>query len=355
VVQTHVGLVPGVAMALLYVSAVAAVRHRRRETPIAPDERRSIGRSLLVSVAVAVVVWLPPVVQELTSRDGNLSALAHFFTRPGSPHTYSEGLTNTVLQATLMVRGVFEPVSLRVDAHQGLALAVVVSAIAFGGAVLAARRARATDALLLLGLVAAELVVGVYGVTRVVGPIQFYLVQWISAVGFVLWLAIGNAILEFASTHWSARSWSRMLTRGAMVAVLALLCVSAVKAFPGDAGLINEDLDVPNNRALFGYVPTTQLLAATHDDQTVVLRNDEPTGWEVLAADALLLEQHGRRVQIVASQETRLLFDDALLVDAPPAGARVLAFRDRRHPRLRGGESLLADQGEWSIVAVGSR
>ena len=44
--------------------------------------------------------------------EGNLSALARFFMRPGSPHTLSEGLTNTGLQATLMVQSVYEPLSL---------------------------------------------------------------------------------------------------------------------------------------------------------------------------------------------------------------------------------------------------
>jgi hypothetical protein len=102
---------------------------------------------------------------------------------------------------------------------------------------------------------------------------------------------------------------------------------------------------------LFGYVPTAQLLAATRKGQTVVLRNDSVTAWEVLAADALLLEQHGRRVQIIESPVTRLLFDDALLVHTA-SGSQILAFRDRPRPHLTGGETLVADQGKWSIVNI---
>jgi len=349
-VQTHVGLVPGVVMALAFAVVVGVWRERRREVPLGPDERRTIRRSVAVSVAITVVVWLPPVIQQLTSQDGNLTALARFFTRPGSPHTFAEGITNTALQATLMVRGVFEPISLRADAHQGLVLAVVLSAAAFAVAVAQARRARATDALVLLILVAVELPVGVYAVTHIAGPIQFYLVQWISAVGFVLWLAVGKATIEFARTRGSDASRWRTLTRGAAVVVLAALCVSTIRAFPGDAGRINEDLDVPNNRALFGYVPTAPLLAVTREDRTVVLRLDSVTAWEVMAADALLLEQHGRRVQVVETPVTRLLFDDALLVRRAPSGSQVLAFRDRPRPQLTAGATLVADQGEWSIV-----
>jgi hypothetical protein len=351
-VQTHVGLVPGVAMAIGFAVFVSVWRQRRREAPLRADERRSIRRSAAASIAITIVVWLPPLIEQLTSREGNLTSLARFFTRPGSPHTFSEGITNTALQATLMLRSVFEPVSLRADAHQGLVLAVVLSVFAFAVAVTAARRARAADVLVLLILVAVELAVGIYAVTRVVGPIQFYLVQWISAVGFVVWLALGQAILEFARTRVSDAPSYRMLTRGAVVVLLAALCVSTIRALPGDAGRMNEDLDVPNNRALFGYVPTAPLLETTRKDRTVVLRLDSVTAWEVMAADALLLVQHGRKVQVIETPVTRLLFDDALLVRGASSGSQILAFRDRPRPHLSAGATLVADQGEWSIVNV---
>jgi hypothetical protein len=135
------------------------------------------------------------------------------------------------------------------------------------------------------------------------------------------------------------------------VVVLALLAVGTVRAFPGNAGLVNEDLDVPNNRALFGYVPTRQLLAATRPGETVVLRSDSPTAWEVLAADGLLLEQHGRTVRIVKRSETRLLFDDVMLVPRSPGG-NVLAFRNRSQPPEGNGAVHIADQGRWSIVRI---
>ena len=76
------------------------------------------------------------------------------------------------------------------------------------------------------------------------------------------------------------------------------------------------------------------------------------TAWEVLAADALLLEQHGRRVQIIESPVTRLLFDDALLVRTAVGIAR--SWRSAIDPvrTSRVGETLVADQGKWSIVNI---
>ncbi len=140
-----------------------------------------------------------------------------------------------------------------------------------------------------------------------------------------------------------------------MLVAMALLGVAAVRAIPGNAGVINEDLDVPNNRALFGSVPAGKLLAATEPGDTVVLRNDEATAWEVLAADALMLEQHGRHVRIAVTHETRLLFDDAVLVRSAPSGAVVLSFRDRSRPHVGADEALLARQGNWTIVNTSRR
>jgi hypothetical protein len=303
---------------------------------------------------IAFLVWLPPVIEQLTSREGNLALLYRFFTRPGSAHPLSAGLSNATLQATLMLRSVFQPVSLLADAHQGVVVAVVLTVVGLAAAVVAARKAGAADVLVLLGFVALELAVGVYAVTRIAGPIQFYLVQWISAVGFVLWLAVGNAWLELARTRLRLLPWGRTAARAGAVVLVVAVGLGAIRALPGDAGRLNENRDAPNHRDLFGDVPVDQLLGATRSGQTVVLRLDSVTAWEVMAADALLLKQHGRRVQVVASPVTRLLIDDSLLVERS-SGDRILAFRDRPHPHFQVGENLVADQGEWSIVGVTGR
>jgi hypothetical protein len=82
----------------------------------------------------------------------------------------------------------------------------------------------------------------------------------------------------------------------------------------------------------------------------VVLRLRSDSAWEVLATDALMLEQHGRRVRIVANSVTGLLFDDAILVRAAPVDADVLVFHDRRGPSVGAATSVIAHQGPWSIA-----
>src|SRR5204862_6169334 len=50
-VQTHVGLAPGVAMALAFAVFVGVWRQRQRHDPLRDDERRTIRRSVATTVA----------------------------------------------------------------------------------------------------------------------------------------------------------------------------------------------------------------------------------------------------------------------------------------------------------------
>ena len=86
----------------------------------------------------------------------------------------------------------------------------------------------------------------------------------------------------------------------------------------------SEDLSTPKNHLLFGSAPVGRILAVTRGEPMIVMRLDSESAWEILAADALELEQHGREVRILESPVTRLLFDDVRLVgSAPRPGARV--------------------------------
>jgi hypothetical protein len=96
------------------------------------------------------------------------------------------------------------------------------------------------------------------------------------------------------------------------------------------------------------------LLRATRPGQRVILRLDSESAWEILAADALELRDHGREVSIISSPVTRLLFDGTMLVSRPGTAA-MLTFSERapRIPtRSEAGGRLVARQGRWKIVEV---
>lgn len=352
-VQTHIALVPGVVTACGVAAVVGTWRHRRRNPCEQEREARVIRRSLLVSATTGFLLWLPPLIQQFTSVDGNLSALAQFFLRSGREHDLSSGLTHTALQLTLIVRAVFEPVTLRSDAHQGLVLAMVATFIALAVALCAAIKNHAADVLVLLLLVVTELFAGVYSVTRISGPIEFYLVQWISAVGLVFWIALGNALITFVRRRTSVRPWPRVVTVAGACLLAALVCAGAVRSY----SQVTQANGGPVHRAdqdLFDREAVNRMLSMTQRDRRVVLRLDSAPAWVILATDALVLEQHGRDVRILESPVTRLLFDDALLVRTASA-SRVFVFRDRADRAIATHGARIDDiapQGRWGIAAI---
>jgi hypothetical protein len=356
VVQTHVGLVPGVVIAGGVAVLVAIQRARRRGALVGGHEQTAIRRVVRITALLTIVLWLPPIVQELTSPDGNLSALVRFFSKSGASHTLSDALLRTSLDSTLIARAIFEPVTLRDDAHQGLVLGIVLTVVALGVGLLAARRSRDTDATVLLAIVGLELVGAIYSVTRIVGAIEFYLVQWITAVGFVLWFAAGNAAIRWVRTR--DRSPLRW-TSGALgalgaVALMAIAAVGAVRASTPDVKEANGLLSLHANEVLFGRAPVRQLLAVTHRSDRVVLRLDSESAWMILAGDALQLRDHGRHVEVVDSPATRLLFDETMLVPRSTEGV-TLAFSERPAPGkepLDRGDPVVARQSRWRIVVV---
>ena len=71
-VQTHVGLAPGVMTALVVAVGVGVWR-RRRAVAGGRGTRTLVDRGWMsVSAAVGVVLWLPPIIQQVTSPDRNL-------------------------------------------------------------------------------------------------------------------------------------------------------------------------------------------------------------------------------------------------------------------------------------------
>ena len=79
--QTHVPYLP-LGAGLTVVALVATLIGLRR-TPA--DERPAVRRSLMWSVGIGVVLWIPPLLDQLTNQPGNIRELADHFGSPPEP------------------------------------------------------------------------------------------------------------------------------------------------------------------------------------------------------------------------------------------------------------------------------
>jgi hypothetical protein len=244
--QTHVSYVAlTVGLGILAIGAgLLAVRARRRD----PGARRDSIRWCLIAVAVGVVLWVPPAIDQLTGSPGNLSILRDYF---GDPPEAPVGLRQGV--ELLLVR--LDPWRL-VTEHQVATGSLTDASQATGGslvpgsvvlavwvaAVAAAWRMRHRQILRLHLVVFVALVLGALTMSRIFGFVWYYLMLWAWGITALVMLAIGWTAAALVGRRLGGPARRSAATAGG-VALLVVTLVSTVLLVP-DA----VDVEVPAPR-----------------------------------------------------------------------------------------------------------
>jgi hypothetical protein len=204
IVQTNISCLPVVTVVVLVATvgwAVTAGRDRRVRAGTAPDDRpgrpsRRWATGLTVAGAVALVVmWVPPVVQQLTNHPGNLTLIARFFTGDHPGQSWGAALWSLVAVHGILAVGPREVMSTYLGGspgHAAVAILLTVAVVAIGVAVAVVgmrQRLRFAAGLGVLGL--AGLVATLVSADRVVGPIYGYLMVWAVAVPIAVLIGAG--------------------------------------------------------------------------------------------------------------------------------------------------------------------
>jgi hypothetical protein len=250
--QTHVPYLGSVGCLLAVLTAAVALRARRAT---GPDRRRAL-RWAGLGAAVLVVLWLPPVIDEVTGSPGNLTIIRESFVHPPGPEL---GLTSATLDVWLSLLDVsqlarhtpsFEEAPIGSSLVGGAVLALWAAA-----AVAAWRRRRSEPVLWRLHMVVAlALVLGLASVSRIYGSVYAYLLLggW------------GTALLVVLATGWTAAVlWSRAPAgRRPRWAPTAAVAVLAAAGLVSSATLVAsaaraEPPDPPESRLLAGVMPDT--------------------------------------------------------------------------------------------------
>jgi hypothetical protein len=200
----------------------------------------------------------------------------------------------------------------------------------------------------LLVLVVVELLVASYAVTRIVGKLDFYLVEWISAVGLMMWIAFGAAVIP-QFKRWLATP--RGIERSRVVGV-ALVCAGAVVVVQASAHAAVRQPSKPDPEL------RTIVRAIVHEPahrSPVVLELGDTSAWPVFAATTLELEQEGHDVQLVRSSATQLLFPEDSLAASRTAGSRLTFFDARRDESARAHGAVIAHTARWRVERCDER
>ncbi len=273
--QSHVGTVPTVISAFIVAGAAAIVMRRRID-----------GRSIGAASAVFAVLWLPVVIQEVTTPGGgNISQLLSYFTTSEPTVDPLDGYREWSA-AVVNIESLPLASSLMRRMHllwQSFALTILVRAAVLTACLLLLRKLRRST--LLIAICVLSLAVHL---TTLISALQIreglhpHLFLWFSILAPLSWLAIGGTLLLVTGL-----GRARLFLGPAVLALTALASVSGIKA-----GLNALTLEERDGRAWL-FASEIHGLEAVQEGGPVCMRLEDHELWPLMDGIVNTLQKRG--------------------------------------------------------------
>ncbi len=405
-VQSHVGYAPPALAVLLtvgglaFIGAVARARRRPSEAVggavggaagavlaegAASGSSPKLGRhawsrwavASSVAALLAAVMWLPPIVQQLTHSPGNLTLVWRYFGTTRPDYTVADGfrqVSNAVAELPAFVTGtdpahVF-PYPPALPTWAGV-LAAVLLAVALVVAVLLRRWA-----VLALGVLALAVgATGVVSVSRVTGPLFDYLFKWVAVAGVLLWVAVGVVALDVVRALATARqpaaarqlaaarqpaaehrTPSRRRLARVVAAAVAGVGLLALTAYATVAAVRVDTPQTDTNGTVTRLADAVATYVRPHPGALVRV-DFAPTTHPVLVGTpfigaGLLLALQKRGVDVRTLTFWKLPFGPRLVAEQSDIRfVAVIAYNDGSSPAPGPDQKVLAKAGEYEVYA----
>jgi hypothetical protein len=266
VVQSHVGT--ALAAGVLVLTGTVAVVIAARRDRLGKDAPRLLS----VSAFVALILWLPPILEQFRGGGGNLGRVWSFFTATHKTVGYANAARLTAPQLSFAAPWITGHERMTLGALDPAWTVPFVLFLLIGALVIAIKR-RDHDALVLDALALGFAVVAWVSAARIVGEPFPYVLQWTWIVGVLAWLAIGFTALR-----------AIRLPSPLVVAVTAVVLVAVTISAAGSAahddlfyGRFARDAEplLPVTVAAAKHLRTPMLITNGPGDvyQTVILRD----------------------------------------------------------------------------------
>jgi hypothetical protein len=217
--QTNLGTGPAV-VALLCLAVGAALVHLR-------NGRATSGHRTIVAVSVGlfVVLWLMPVVEQVSHSPGNMTVLWRFFVSgPGPGQSFSTAAAGWAAMMSSVVDPNFSPFisGTFVAGPTWLQSAAVLQIVLIGAVIAWARQRRDRPLAWLASCCLIASTVGLWSVTRVQGTLMRYQIIWMSALGSLNLGVVFGAACQYLSGAGAARQ-APLLIRSAVPGIQGVL------------------------------------------------------------------------------------------------------------------------------------
>jgi hypothetical protein len=225
VAQTHIGYVV-LSIPLLVWGAVWLVPLLRRGNP----RRRATVGAAAIALGVAVVMWLPPLIDQILHSPGNLRQIARYFLHPGdSTHSLADGYRVVAGEFGLppeWIAGARRPFGFNGEHLFAHSAPPALLLIPFVLAAVLIWRIGTADDRRLVGTLLVALAAGVIAVMRTIGELSAYRLRW-------TWMI---AMLAAVVVFWAAWTWFAARSRpGVTKWVIGVTAVAVGALFVGNA------------------------------------------------------------------------------------------------------------------------
>jgi hypothetical protein len=219
-VQCHLG--SALPVLTLVAIGLLALVVRSVRGPVAGRDRRTLAWALVAGL----VVWIPPLVQQLRGADGNMSLILDFLGNPPQATAGpAEGLRIVFRYLSVpgdWVRGA-EPVMANYS-YDTRGWAVPWALLALVGAAWWAWRRRWRVELAACGVAAALVVAAIVASSRIVGAPVPYLIRWGWAVAAFTWFAVGLvALRQLACTTFGRRHAANLVLVATLLGLVVMV------------------------------------------------------------------------------------------------------------------------------------
>ena len=307
-VQTHVGYLPLTLPLIGWAAVCVAWRARRGRS-------RACVREFAVAGVVGAVLWLPPVIQQLTAHRGNLSALWSYFRHPSQAmHSLKDSYAVVAHELS------WEPYwlhRLRPNmTHFHASTSATVAPLLLGAFALASalmwRRGPAA-ARALFGALAVSLVAGLISIWRTPGILQDYRLEWLPMLSLLM--AIATAWFIWLGCRRALETHVRVLrVAGAVSVLVASIGISAVNV--ADSGRTRATDLLQDGTDISRLVATARRALPIPRGQVVVVSYG-PLGELLVPATVLSLERSGYDARVPdfhARRRSQFIYDDSELL-----------------------------------------
>jgi hypothetical protein len=254
----YLGLTVGLGAAALVYVGVDTYRRRQQAGVV-----RRFALWAGAAVVVAVLVWIPPVVEQLTTDHGNLGVLFDYFRHPPqSPVGLSQGAKVLLahLNPVTPVAKALVPTTSHVDVTTGSVVPGAFFLALWAASVVVAWRLRLRSLLGLDAVVAGTVLLGVLSISRIFGVLWYYLVLWAWGVDVLMVIAVGWAVVAAVGRRLGPGRRRQAATAGGLA--LAAFTVVLTALFAIDAASV--EFPTPRLSATLGAVVTPTARALDH-------------------------------------------------------------------------------------------